>query len=98
MPSQSEVMPRNRKLGRGNGGAASSIGRADRMEELTMASQQFEPPSGTRDFLAGDLRVREHVFATIREVFERYGFEPLQTPAFERLETLTASTAMKATN
>jgi histidyl-tRNA synthetase len=54
-----------------------------------MASQQFEPPSGTRDFLAGDLRVREHVFAAIREVFERYGFEPLQTPAFERLETLT---------
>jgi histidyl-tRNA synthetase len=59
------------------------------MEELIMASQQFEPPSGTRDFLAGDLRVREHVFATIRDVFERYGFEPLQTPAFERLETLT---------
>ena len=54
-----------------------------------MASQQFEPPSGTRDFLAYDLRVRDHVFATIREVFERYGFEPLQTPAFERLETLT---------
>jgi histidyl-tRNA synthetase len=54
-----------------------------------MASQQFEPPSGTRDFLAADLRVREHVFATIRDVFERYGFEPLQTPAFERLETLT---------
>ena len=54
-----------------------------------MASQQFDPPSGTRDFLAGDLRVREHVFATIRDVFQRYGFEPLQTPAFERLETLT---------
>ena len=36
-----------------------------------MASQQFEPPSGTRDFLAGDLRVREHVFAAIRDVFER---------------------------
>ena len=54
-----------------------------------MASQQFEPPSGTRDFLAGDLRVREHVFAAIRDVFERYGFEPLQTPAFERMETLT---------
>jgi histidyl-tRNA synthetase len=59
------------------------------MEEFVMASQQFDPPSGTRDFLAGDLRVREHVFAAIREVFERYGFEPLQTPAFERLETLT---------
>src|SRR6201999_3766822 len=59
------------------------------MEEFVMASQQFDPPSGTRDFLAGDLRVREHVFAAIREVFERYGFEPLQTPAFERLDTLT---------
>ena len=54
-----------------------------------MASQQFDPPSGTRDFLAGDLRVREHVFTAIREVFQRYGFEPLQTPAFERLDTLT---------
>ena len=54
-----------------------------------MASQGFDPPSGTRDFLAQDLRAREHVFSVIREVFERYGFEPLQTPAFERLETLT---------
>jgi histidyl-tRNA synthetase len=54
-----------------------------------LASQQFEPPSGTRDFLASALRTREHVFAQIRGVFERYGFEPLQTPAFERLETLT---------
>lgn len=54
-----------------------------------MASPQFDAPSGTRDFLAGDIRARDHVFATIREVFERYGFEPLQTPAFERLETLT---------
>jgi histidyl-tRNA synthetase len=54
-----------------------------------MASQGFDPPSGTRDFLAPELRSREQVFAVIREVFERYGFEPLQTPAFERLETLT---------
>ncbi|MFI0479533.1 histidine--tRNA ligase [Actinomadura sp. 9N215] len=54
-----------------------------------MASQRFEAPSGTRDFLAGALRVRERVFTEIRQVFERYGFEPLQTPAFERLETLT---------
>ncbi|WP_067453408.1 histidine--tRNA ligase [Actinomadura macra] len=54
-----------------------------------MASHQFEPPSGTRDFLAADLRQRERVFHAARTVFERYGFEPLQTPAFERLETLT---------
>ncbi|QFG22799.1 histidine--tRNA ligase [Actinomadura sp. WMMB 499] len=54
-----------------------------------MASQQFDPPSGTRDFLAGDLHRRERVFEAARSVFTRYGFEPLQTPAFERLETLT---------
>ncbi|MEV0398767.1 histidine--tRNA ligase [Actinoallomurus sp. NPDC050550] len=54
-----------------------------------MASQQFEPPSGARDFLASDLHARDYVFSVIKEVFERYGFEPLQTPAFERLETLT---------
>src|SRR6266702_5690003 len=50
---------------------------------------QFDPPSGTRDFLAGELLAREHAFGIIRSVFARYGFEPLQTPAFERLEVLT---------
>jgi len=49
---------------------------------------QFDPPSGTRDFLARDVAQREHAFAVIRSVFSRYGFEPLQTPAFERLDVL----------
>src|SRR5882724_13318970 len=49
---------------------------------------QFDPPSGTRDFLAAEVEKRERAFATIRDVFSRYGFEPLQTPAFERLEVL----------
>src|SRR6266700_384097 len=49
---------------------------------------QFDPPSGTRDFLAAEFEARERMFATIREVFSRYGFEPLQTPAFERLDVL----------
>src|ERR1035438_4484164 len=49
---------------------------------------QFDPPSGTRDFLAADVETRERAFTTIRSVFSRYGFEPLQTPAFERLEVL----------
>jgi histidyl-tRNA synthetase len=63
-----------------------------------MASQQFEPRSGTRDFLAGALRSREHVFTQIHEVFERYGFEPLQTPAFERLEPLAGKYGEEATS
>jgi histidyl-tRNA synthetase len=49
---------------------------------------QFDPPSGTRDFLAADVDRREHAFAVLRSVFSRYGFEPLQTPAFERLDVL----------
>jgi histidyl-tRNA synthetase len=49
---------------------------------------QFDPPSGTRDFLARDWEFRESAFARIRSVFARYGFEPLVTPAFERLDVL----------
>jgi histidyl-tRNA synthetase len=49
---------------------------------------QFDPPSGTRDFLAADIERREHAFGVIRAVADRYGFEPLQTPAFERLDVL----------
>jgi histidyl-tRNA synthetase len=49
---------------------------------------QFDPPSGTRDFLAADVEHRDHAFAVIGSVYARYGFEPLQTPAFERLDVL----------
>lgn len=49
---------------------------------------QFDPPSGTRDFLAGEYAKREHVFSVLRSVFGSYGFEPLQTPAFERVDVL----------
>ena len=47
-----------------------------------------KPPSGTRDFLPDDIRRREHVLGIVRGVYERYGFEPLETPAFENIETL----------
>ena len=48
-----------------------------------------KPPSGTRDFLPEDIRRREYVIGVVRSVYERYGFEPLETPAFENIETLT---------
>lgn len=51
--------------------------------------QAAEPPSGTRDFLADDVRRRKAAFDTIGAVFERYGFDPVETPAFERLEVFT---------
>ena len=49
---------------------------------------QFDPPSGTRDFLARDWEFRERAFERIRSVFAQYGFEPLVTPSFERLDVL----------
>lgn len=45
-------------------------------------------PQGTRDFAAETVRRRAFIFNTIRNVFERYGFEPLETPAMENLDTL----------
>jgi histidyl-tRNA synthetase len=45
-------------------------------------------PQGTRDFNAATVRKRQYIFNTIRSVFELYGFEPLETPAMENLETL----------
>src|SRR2546425_10854978 len=47
-----------------------------------------KPPGGTRDFLPDEIRRREHVIGVVRSVYERYGFEPLETPAFENIETL----------
>ena len=50
--------------------------------------QSTKPARGTRDFLPDDVRRREHVIRIVRGVYERYGFEPLETPAFENIETL----------
>ncbi|MBG9376585.1 histidine--tRNA ligase [Panacibacter sp. DH6] len=45
-------------------------------------------PQGTRDFSAETVRKRNFIFNTIKVVFELYGFQPLETPAMENLETL----------
>lgn len=45
-------------------------------------------PQGTRDFSANVVRKRNHIIHTIKNVFELYGFEPLETPAMENLDTL----------
>lgn len=42
-----------------------------------------------RDLLPADVRKREYVIGVIKQVYESYGFEPLETPAVENLETLT---------
>lgn len=44
---------------------------------------------GFRDFMPGDMLARRKLIETVRAVYERYGFVPLDTPALEHLETLT---------
>ena len=41
-----------------------------------------------RDFLPEDVRRRQYVIGVIADVYQRYGFEPLETPAVENIETL----------
>jgi histidyl-tRNA synthetase len=45
-------------------------------------------PQGTRDFNAATVQKRQYIFQTIKSVFELYGFQALETPAMENLETL----------
>jgi histidyl-tRNA synthetase len=45
-------------------------------------------PQGTRDFGPDVVRKRQYILSTIKNVFELYGFEPLETPAMENLDTL----------
>jgi histidyl-tRNA synthetase len=45
-------------------------------------------PQGTRDFGPEVVRKRNYILDTIKNVFELYGFQPLETPAMENLDTL----------
>ncbi len=53
-----------------------------------MAKLNASIPQGTRDFGPETVRKRNYIFNTIRSVFELYGFQPLETPAMENMETL----------
>ncbi len=53
-----------------------------------MPSPKTQPARGMRDFLPADVRKREYVINVIKQVYERYGFEPLETPAVENIDTL----------
>ncbi len=46
-------------------------------------------PKGTRDFGPAQMAKRQFILNTIRQVFQKYGFQPLETPAMENLTTLT---------
>jgi histidyl-tRNA synthetase len=54
---------------------------------ITMASS-LSIPKGTRDFMPVEMARRNYIFDTIKEVFHRYAFQPIETPAMENLSTL----------
>ena len=53
-----------------------------------MNSNKPSLPQGTRDFNATTIRRRNYIFSILKNIFEVYGFQPLETPAMENLETL----------
>src|SRR5258705_11310613 len=46
-------------------------------------------PKGTRDFGPAQMVKGQFIIDSIRKVFQKYGFQPLETPAMENLSTLT---------
>ena len=51
-------------------------------------AQKLGIPKGTRDFSAQEVARRHYIMQTIRTQFERFGFQPIETPSFENSETL----------
>ena len=48
--------------------------------------------SGMSDFSSLEVNRREYVFSVMKNIFEKYGFSPLETPAIEKRETLIEAT------
>ena len=51
-------------------------------------AQKPSIPKGTRDFGPAEMAGRNYIFDTIRSVFKKYGYAPLETPSMENLSTL----------
>lgn len=52
-------------------------------------AQKPSIPKGTRDFSPEEMVKRNFIFDTIRQIYQRYGYLPIETPAMENIETLT---------
>lgn len=51
-------------------------------------TQKPSIPKGTRDFSPDEMAKRNYIFDTIKNVFQKYGYQPIETPAMENLSTL----------
>ncbi len=59
---------------------------------------KFQTPRGTRDFLPQEMKKRQYVLDTVRKVFENWGFDQLETPAFEDWKLLAAKSGEDVRN
>lgn len=55
---------------------------------ILLMAQKPGIPKGTRDFSPEEMVKRNYIFDTIRQIFQRYGYLPIETPAMENLSTL----------
>lgn len=46
-------------------------------------------PKGTRDFSPGDVYKRQHIFSILKNNFQLFGYQPIETPSMESISTLT---------
>src|SRR5690554_4492066 len=51
-------------------------------------AQKPSIPKGTRDFSPLEVAKRQYIISVIKQHFERFGFQPIETPSFENSETL----------
>jgi histidyl-tRNA synthetase len=58
------------------------------LKSLFVMAQKPSIPKGTRDFTPAEMVRRNYIFDTVKAVFQRYGFLPIETPAMENLSTL----------
>lgn len=75
--------------GNSSKGASEKSGTPLLFSQNNFAMQKPSLPEGTRDFGPEQVRKRTYIFDTIRSVFVKFGFQPLETPAMENLSTLT---------
>ena len=53
-----------------------------------MAKTTLSVPKGTRDFSPAQMARRNYIFSVLRSVFDKHGFQPIETPSMEQLATL----------
>jgi len=65
-----------------------SIKKFKRNLKVIIMSEKFQTPRGTRDFLPEEMIKKNYVINILKNIFENFGFDPFETPAFENFELL----------